>query len=206
LRDATDLLGKANVVPVGPVEGWPRFFGASAFGTERGLLKRDEGQSNNRSRQNEIENCGPRRQFHGLDHAAIGQGCLGHGNGQGQPAHLALVDSLHFKHRRCSTVMHLLATPGRLVTAPEVDPALRRAARRVPDSQKKSRPERGGWGPDLLVPLIVSCVSGYVPDVARDFVRGALGLVDLAFCLELLVTGQLAGCFLDGALHLVGGA
>jgi hypothetical protein len=54
--------------------------------------------------------------------------------------------------------------------------------------------------------LVVSGVPNCVLDVPRDVVRGTLGLIDLAFRLKLLVTGQLAGCILDGALHLIGGA
>ena len=50
--------------------------------------------------------------------------------------------------------------------------------------------------------LVVSGVPNCVLYVAGDVVRGTLGLIDLAFRLKLLVTGQLAGGILDGAFTL----
>jgi len=58
----------------------------------------------------------------------------------------------------------------------------------------------------LTVPSVVIGVSNRVLHVAGDIMGGALGLVDFAFRLQLLIAGYLAGCVLDGAFHLVGSA
>jgi hypothetical protein len=50
----------------------------------------------------------------------------------------------------------------------------------------------------LTVPSVVIGVSNRVLHVAGDIMGGALGLVDFAFRLQLLIAGYLAGCVLDG--------
>jgi hypothetical protein len=52
----------------------------------------------------------------------------------------------------------------------------------------------------------LACIPERVFDIAGGVMRSTLGLVELAFGLKFLVTRDLAGGILDGALHLIGSA
>ena len=54
--------------------------------------------------------------------------------------------------------------------------------------------------------MLLRQIAGGIFDIARDVVRFAFGLIELAFRLQLLVAGHLAGGIFDGALCLIGGA